>query len=374
MPWKEATSMSLKREFVNLVERGCLSALCRRFNISRKTGYKWCGRFRKEGMEGLKDRSKRPFTSPWKTQAGTERAILRIRDHHPSWGGRKLRRRLLDLGFSEVPAPSTITEVLRRNGRLRLEEAEKHAPFKRFEQSTANDLWQMDFKGSFLIGLKPCYPLTVLDDHSRFALLIEACADQRRETVQNRLVTAFERYGLPLRMLTDNGGPWGPERYTHLSVWWIRLGIGVCRSRVCHPQTIGKDERFHRTLKTELIGTRQFQDILECQQHFSKWRDVYNNDRPHEALGLNTPTSRYTISLRAYPSVLPPIEYGVQDAVRKVQGKGEIWFHNREWHVGNAFKGYAVGVRPTTGDGVYDVYFCHQKIATLDLHEPEKKA
>jgi transposase InsO family protein len=374
MPWREATSMSLKREFVTLAERSSMSHLCRRFSISRKTGYKWRARFRQEGMEGLKNRSRRPGSSPWKTGEGTERAVLRVRDHHPAWGGRKIRRRLLDVGFLEVPAASTITEILRRNGRIRPEEAEKHSPWQRFERSAANDLWQMDFKGDFPIGVKKCFPLTVLDDHSRFALLVEACSDQQRETVRSRLVTAFERYGLPYRLLTDNGGPWGPDRFTLLSVWLIRLGIEVCHSRVSHPQTLGKDERFHRTLKTELIGTRHFATFNECQRHFSVWRDIYNQERPHEALGLATPASRYAISPRPYPTYLGPIEYGPQDVVRKVQGKGEISFHNREWRVGHAFRGYPVGVRPTIQDGVYDVYFCHQKIAAINLHLPKENA
>jgi transposase InsO family protein len=312
--------------------------------------------------------------SPERTAAGTEKAILKLRGHHPAWGGRKLHRRLVDLGFVEVPAPSTITEILRRNHRLRPEEAVKHAPFKRFERSSPNELWQMDFKGEFRVGLQTCYPLTVLDDYSRFSLLIGACTNMRAETVQNHLVSVFERYGLPLRILTDNGGPWGPERYTRLTVWMIRLGIGISRSRICHPQTNGKDERFHRTLKTELIGTRQFLDMDDCQHHFWLWRDIYNENRPHESLGLATPASRYSVSPRPYPSAFPPVEYGTLDAVRKVQGKGEISFHNREWHVGHAFKGYPVGVRPTTTDGNFDVYFCHERIATIDLHHHDENA
>jgi len=374
MPWKESTPMSLRSEFVSLAKRGCFSLLCLRFGISRKTGYKWRARYEAEGDGGLKDRSRRPLGSPERTPSGTERAILKIRDHHSAWGGRKLHRRLVDMGFSQVPAPSTITEILRRNHRLRPEEAAKHVPFKRFERSSPNELWQMDFKGEFRVGLRTCYPLTVLDDYSRFALLIGACSDMRVETVQNQLVDVFSRYGLPLRILTDNGAPWGPPRYTRFTVWLIRLGISISRSRICHPQTNGKDERFHRTLKTEAIGTRQFLDMDDCQHHFTLWRDVYNEIRPHESLGMETPASRYSVSPRSYPSVLAPVEYGTLDIVRRVQGKGEISFHNREWHVGNAFKGHPVGVRPTTSDGIFDVYFCHERIATIDLHHPDGNA
>jgi len=226
----------------------------------------------------------------------------------------------------------------------------------------------MDFKGDFLIRTRRCYPLTVLDDHSRFSLLLEACSDRRTGTVQNHLIKAFERYGLPYRMLTDNGTPWAStEKYTPLSVWLIRLGIDIFHGRVCHPQTIGKEERFHRTLKAELISTRSFSDFGDCQHHFSSWRDVYNWERPHEGLGMVTPASRYRISHRCYPTALPPIEYGPQDQVRKVQQQGEIYFKGREWAVGRAFRGLPVGLRPTLNDGVYEVYFCHHKISSIDL-------
>jgi transposase InsO family protein len=365
--------MSLKREFVTLADSGRMSDLCRRFNISRKTGYKWRSRFRMEGMEGLQNRSRRPWCSPWRTEQGMVNAVLKVRDHHPAWGGRKIRHRLLDLGFVEVPAASTITEILRRAGRLRPEEAEKHTAWQRFEQKTSNDLWQMDFKGPFLIGAKKCFPLTALDDYSRFALLLEACPNPDFETVQVRLVMVFARYGLPRRILTDNGGPWGPDRYTQLSVWLIRLGIDVCHSRISHPQTIGKEERFHRTLKTELIGTRQFSDFQDCQYHFDDWKEIYNHERPHEAIGMKPPASRYTISPRPYPSSLPPIEYGPQDQVRIVQQHGEISFRGRLWSVGKAFWGLPVGLRPTQDDGVYNIYFCHQKVASINLRSPQKE-
>jgi hypothetical protein len=219
----------------------------------------------------------------------------------------------------------------------------------------------MDFKGDFFIRTRRCYPLTVLDDHSRFSLLLEACSDRRTETVQGHLVKAFERYGLPYRILTDNGTPWvSTERYTPLSVWLIRLGIDVCHGRVRHPQTIGKEERFHRTLQAELISTRSFADFGDC------WRDDYNCERPHEGLAMATPASQYTISLRSYPSSLPPIGYGPQDFVRKVQHGGVIYFKGKEHWVGKAFLGYPVGIRPTLSDGLYDVYFCHHKIASID--------
>ncbi len=370
MAWMEATAMSLRREFAVLASqaKANVSQLCRRFSISRPTGYKWLSRFLKEGEEGLRSRSRRPFSSPLKSDSGIEQAVLKVRDRHPAWGGRKIRWKLLEQGYIDVPVPSTITEILRRNGRLSPQEAPKHQPCHRFEYDAPNQLWQMDFKGDFLIRARRCYPLTVLDDHSRFSLLLEACSNRLTETVKRHLVRVFKTYGLPDRILTDNGTPWvSTERYTPLSAWLIRLGIDVCHGRIRHPQTIGKEERFHRTLETELISTRVFADFGHCQRHFSSWRDIYNWERPHEALGMATPGNRYTASPRSYPSSLPPIEYGPQDYVRKVQQGGVIYFKGKEHWVGKAFLGYPVGLRPTLTDGLYDVYFCHHKIDSIDL-------
>ncbi len=211
MGWKEVTKMSERIEFVTLAlkERTAFSELCSRFGISRKTGYKFVGRYREEGMEGLCDRSRRPKNTPRATAARMERVILDLRDEHPAWGGRKLKRRAEDIGYEGVPSPSTITEILRRNGRIASEESEKHMGWRRFEAERPNDMWQMDFKGDFPIREGRCHPLTVLDDHSRYALCIGACGNERKETVEGHLRGVFRKYGLPRAILTDNGSPWG---------------------------------------------------------------------------------------------------------------------------------------------------------------------
>ena len=169
----------------------------------------------------------------------------------------------------------------------------------------------------------------------------------------------------------DNGNPWGNPtgyRYTHLTVWLIRLGIGISHSRPLHPQTNGKEERFHRTLKAELLGTRWFGTIAEVQKSFDAWREIYNHERPHEALGLEVPASRYRVSVRCYPEVLPPIEYSASDSVRTVRGGVRSW-KGLTYYVGWAFAGQIVAVRPTDEDGVAEVFFCHEHIATLSRHE-----
>ena len=375
MPWKHVTPMSQRKEFVSLamVDGVNMSRLCRRFEISRKTGYKWLARVGAEGETGLADRSRRPRRSPRTTPRGLEEAVLQVREVHPAWGGRKLRVRLQAQGWTQVPAASTITAILHRHGLIDPGESAKHQAWQRFEAPAPNDLWQMDFKGHFALAPGRCHPLTVLDDHSRYALGLEACADERRDTVQQRLTAIFRRYGLPRKMLMDNGPPWGAEGqadYTILTVWLLRLGVRVSHSRPYHPQTLGKDERFHRTLKAELLQYCQGLALVQCQPRFDAWRLTYNLERPHEALGLAVPASRYRESPRSFPEQLPAIEYGPGDLVRKVYETGRISFHNRFFRLGKAFRGESVALRPTVTDGLWEVYFGQHRIARINLREP----
>jgi transposase InsO family protein len=376
VPWQQVTPMSEKKEFISLAERedANISRLCRYFQVSRKTAYKWLKRFRREGETGLKDRSRRPRRSPGQTPPVLEDAVLGIRVEHPAWGGRKIRARLQHLGWAAVPAASTITGILRRHGRLDPEESAKHQAWRRFEAERPNDLWQMDFKGHFAAEAGRCHPLTVLDDHSRFALGLEACGDERRETVRERLTAIFRRYGLPRKMLMDNGPPWGTERqadYSVLTVWLLRLGIKVGHSSPYHPQTLGKDERFHRTLEAELLQYCRGLELGVCQQRFEVWRQTYNLERPHEALGLAPPVSRYRESPRSFPETLPPMEYGPGDVVRRVYGCGRISFHNRFFRISKAFRGQPVALRPTLRDGVWEVFFGPHRIGQIDEREAE---
>lgn len=374
MPWRERCAMSLRLEFVRFaLEAGSNKReLCRRFGIQPRIGYKWLKRYREEGEAGLVDRSRRPKQSPGHTSVEMEKKVVALRDEHPRWGGRKLRRRLSDLGVGSVPSASTITAILYRHQRIdERESALRKAPI-RFERAAPNELWQMDYKGHFATAAGRCHPLTVLDDHSRYAVAIAACADERGQTVQGVLTGIFRRYGLPACMLMDNGSPWGngsEQPWTSFGVWLLRLGVAVSHGRPHHPQTQGKDERFHRTLKSEVIGDGAWRDLAHCAAAFERWRHIYNNERPHEALGLATPATRYWMSYRAFPEQLPAIDYGAGAIVRKVQGKGEICFARYEWPVGVAFRGQPVALRPTLVDGKYEVVFCQQKVAEVDLRE-----
>jgi transposase InsO family protein len=371
MPWNEVSLMSLRLELVTLAtaEGANVRELCHRYGVSPKTAYKWIARHREGGAEALADRSRKPASSPARCDSAVEDRVLRLRDDHPAWGGRKLRRRLRDTGHADVPAASTITAVLRRHGRLA--PATAAAAFVRFEHDAPNRLWQMDFKGHFATAAGRCHPLTVLDDHSRFALGLVACPDEQDATVRGHLTALFRRYGLPDRMLCDNGSPWGTagsgQRYSALGVWLLRLGIGVGHGRPYHPQTQGKDERFHRTLNAEVIQGCTFADLNVCQHRFDPWRVVYNHERPHEALGLAVPASRYRPSPRPFPESLPVWEYGPTDAVRKVACDGTISFQGRPFDLGKAFRGERVAVRPTVEDGLFGIYFGVHQVAQADL-------
>jgi transposase InsO family protein len=372
--WKEVVqSMAFRKEIVGLAQQAGanLREICRRFKVSPKTLYKWIGRYRRQGEAGLENRSRRPHRSPRRIAGSMEKKILSAQEQYRGWGARKIRKRLQDLGHQDLPAASAIHRILVRNGRIDPAESIKHQAWQRFEHAGPNQLWQMDFKGWFRTdaGLA-CHPLTVLDDHSRFVLCLEACRNQQTETVQSKLTQTFRLYGLPERMTMDNGSPWGGDDgagYTPLTVWLIRLGIAVSHSRPYHPQTQGKDERFHRTLGVELLRWHHFRDIQHAQQQFDPYRQIYNYERPHQAIGMNVPASRYQISRRRFPETLPALDYDSTDTVCRVNAKGHIYYQRQRFVVGKAFHGYPVAIRPTEVDHIADIYFCHQRIHQIDL-------
>lgn len=371
MPWNARNLMSLRCEFVGMaIQDGAnISALCRHYGISRKTGYKWLER----GAEDTADRSRQPHHSPEKTTAAIEKKLLRVRDRFPAWGARKLKRFLQNAGESSLPAISTITVILRRHGRISPAASQAAQPWDRFEHPEPNALWQMDFKGHVPMTSGRCHPLTVLDDHSRFNVLLQACQGESLQDVQAPLARCFQTYGLPAAICCDNGSPWGTvqreDRLTTLGVWLIQLGIRLIHARPYHPQTNGKDERFHRTLNLELLQRRVLANLVDAQQAFDAFRDDYNLLRPHQAIGMNVPVSRYRPSARRYPASLPAIEYDDTLAVRKVDAIGTITFHGHRYRIGKALRGQPVALRPNPeNDGQFTVYFCHQPVRSIDLH------
>jgi transposase InsO family protein len=305
-----------------------------------------------------------------RTDGAVEALVLAVRDAHPAWGARKIARCLEREGV-ESPAVSTVHEILHRNGRI-VAPAGGPAAQQRFEKPAPNLLWQMDFKGWVeLNDGSRCHPLTVLDDHSRYDLCLQACANERGSTVQGRLELTFRRYGLPEAFFVDNGGPWGDssgQRWTRFGVWLLKLGISVLHSRPYHPQSRGKNERFHRTLKAEVFALKRFRNLNEVQRTFDAWRTIYNQDRPHEALDQEVPASRYRPSIRSMPERLPQVEYDEREIVRSVPTtKDYISFKARHWKVPQAFRGERVAIRPLSPDGQYGIFFAAHQIAKIDL-------
>jgi transposase InsO family protein len=366
--------MDRRLEFVRLAAAGGLpfTTLCAGFGISPKTGYKWTQRYAETGIAGLTDRSRRPQTSPRMTTPEVVALLTELVQRHPTWGGRKLHAVLVAQGVPDVPAPSTITAIIQREG-LRPPVQPGTQAVTRFEADAPNDRWQLDFMGPRPLVHGRVLPLTLLDDHSRFALCLEAVPDQTRPTVQAMLTACFERYGLPGELLTDNGPPWGsshPATRTRLEVWLMQLGITVSHGRPLHPQTQGKIERFHRTIQTEVFTGPLLPDRAAAQTAFDAFRQTYNHDRPHEALGLRPPDSRYQRSLRVWTGTLPPLAYADDAVVRIVTPKGIIRFNGRSITVGEAFQQLPVGLIPTATDGVFRLLFANQLLHLVDLRQP----
>lgn len=369
MPWRGITVQEQREDFVRLArcDEANVSELCRRFKISRKTGYKWLER--QDAGQSLADSSRRPHHSPNATSQPMQQRVLDVRARHPAWGARKIAHVLLR-DQKIVLAVSTVNSILQRHGLITEAASQASRPWQRFEHEQPNALWQMDFKGHFPVGDIRCHPLTVLDDHSRFAIVLQALAGERFDCVQAELIRTFERYGLPERINADNGPPWGTgcQGLSALSVWLTSLDVKLSHSRPAHPQTNGKDERFHRTLKAEAIGSRSFRDLQEVHTAFSRWRHVYNHERPHEALGMHTPVERYRPSPRSMPSTPPQPHYEPHDLVRRVQHGGWISVLGHEIRLSSALHGRSVALRPRAQeDGLYDVYFFNRKIEEIDL-------
>ncbi len=372
MGWRERSIAGERAAFIDLasLSGANVSDLCARFGISRETGHLWLRRWR--AGEGFDDRSRRPLRSPRQSPAEVEAAVLAVRDAHPAWGARKIEACLKrDTGAS--PSASTVHAILARHGRI-LPGAAGDTARGRFERDRPNELWQMDFKGRVrMAGGDWCHPLTVVDDHSRYAVCLAACGDERTATVRAHLETAFRGHGLPDAFYVDNGSPWGggvPGQWTVLGVWLLKLGIALIHARPYHPQGRGKNERFHRSLKAEVLAFQPLKDIGHAQAAFDAWRPLYNRQRPHEALGMSVPADRYRRSQRNFPKALPEPHYDEGEITRRVgTTKTYVSFKGRLWKVPQAFAGETVALRPRGADGLYDICFAAQTIASIDLKD-----
>jgi transposase InsO family protein len=369
MPWKEKTVVRQREELVDAILSGeKVAAVCREYGVSRPTAYKWVQRY--EDNKGLADESRRPLRSSNRIEERIEGLILREREEHPCWGPRKLLKRLENKGYEGLPAASTASAVLKRNGKINPQETAKHIPYTRFERAAPNELWQADFIGDFQMGNgSRCYPLTVLDDCSRYALAVDAKARQGAAEVRDTFERLFREHGLPDTLLTDNAAFWAGYGggICENEVWLMKHGILPIHGRVYHPQTQGKVERLNRTVNSEGIGESKPHDLPGAQEAFDGTRHTYNNERPHEALNMEVPASRYHGSDRRYDERKEEPEYDMGRYVRKVSGKGYLSLEGHRYYLSEALRGRYVEFIQGYQDQQTIVCYGNFKIARLDL-------
>ncbi|HEX2611404.1 MAG TPA: IS481 family transposase [Gemmatimonadales bacterium] len=378
MPWDETTRMSQRLRFIIDFEscQSTMTALCERYGISRKTGYKWAERYAKEGPGGLEDRPHLAKSFPHQLGAAKVEGILSLRHRFPRWGPRKLQAWLERHHPEESwPAASTIGDLLKRHGLVESRSFRRRPPAPsapRVEATGPNEVWSSDFKGQFRLGnARLCYPLTVADGFSRYLLGCEGLASPSGGASKLVFERLFRQYGLPRAILTDNGSPFASSRslsrLSQLSVWWIKLGIRPLLIQPGHPEQNGRHERMHRTLKAETVRPPSA-DAPRQQERFEEFRHSYNEQRPHEALGQLPPTELYERSPRAYPSRLQPWEYLGHFEVRRVRHTGEIRWKGESLFVSQSLQGERIGLEEVD-EGQWSVYLGPVLIARFDEQE-----
>ena len=374
MPWSQTSPMDQRTQFIADYLREVLSVteLCDLYGIARKTAYKWIDRYLRQGPAGLEERSRRPQVSPNRTPDEVTQALLEARRRHPSWGGKKLLTLVHKRHLSwDLPHRSTVCDILNRHGMVAKKRQRRRIghPGKPTSQILApNDVWSADYKGQFKTGNGIyCYPLTVTDGYSRYLLGCQGLNSTAVAEAKPVFTRLFREYGLPQRIRTDNGVPFATNtlaRLSSLSAWWVRLGVLPELIEPGKPQQNGRHERMHRTLKAET--TRPAAGSLAAQQRkFNAFREEFNNERPHEALDMQTPACLYQPSAREMPNKIPPLEYPDRFEVRYVSANGGIRW-NRDWiNVSIVCVGEYVGLEEID-DGVWNVYFGPLKLGRLN--------
>lgn len=363
MPWSQGPVEERSR-FVNEAQHGpfTMRELCELFGVSRKTGYKWLERYAAGGLAGLQDVSRAPRHHPNQTAAEIVDRVLAARRKYPDWGPRTLRAWLegQDPGV-RWPAASTIGTLLERAGlRARRRKPRRPGPAWQTPRTRAerpNQVWSADYKGEFRLGEGTlCYPLTLMDAHSRYLLMCRGLSALSGRSTRREFEMAFREFGLPEVIRTDNGPPFGSSgllRLSALSVWWVKLGIRLERSRPAHPEDNGAHERMHRTLKAATTRPPA-QTATAQQQKFDAFLQIYNEERPHQALDFQAPARRYTASPRGYPDPVPEPQYPTHFEVRRIR-KGQLKWRSRMCYVSKALSGELVGLEPVD-DGIWSVY------------------
>ena len=372
MPWKECKPMDERRKFVaRLLDGEKMSALCREFGISRPTGYKIFNRYKNLGLEGLENRSRRPYRHANKLPFQVERTIVQIKREHPTWGAPKIREKLIrEFPMVKPPAKSTVHAVLDRNGLVKRRKRRRYraegTPLS--DAQAPNGLWCADYKGEFMLGnRKYCYPLTITDYRSRYLLACEGLESTKSPFAFNVFERVFKEFGLPGAIRTDNGVPFASPNalfgLSRLSIWWLRLGINIERIKPGHPEQNGRHERMHLTLKKEATKPASF-NFLQQQVRFDNFIDIYNNERPHQALGGKYPGDLYTPSARTYRAPEEP-EYPYHDRAMKVTKCGRLCIGQRKVNLSTVFAGQTVGVREVA-DKIWLVSFMEYDLGFFD--------
>lgn len=377
MPWQERPVVDQRTEFVLRVMRGGeqFGEVCREFGISRKTGYKWKERFFEEGLSGLADESRRPKSSPTELSEAMVCAIVRLKLAHPGWGPRKLRAVVARTGSpSDLPSESSFKRVLGRLGLVARRRRVREEPGRRVQTPVRaerpNQVWTIDFKGWWYTRDRQRFePLTVRDAYSRYVLCAQALDNACTETVRESMSRVFERYGLPEVIRSDNGAPFAARRsplgLSRLSAWWLTLGIDLDRIAPGRPDQNGGHERMHRDMAVEVEG-RAAGDAATQQASLDVWRRTFNEERPHEALGMRVPQEVYHSSPRKYDPRPVELEYPAGYLVRRVMRSGTLTLAHRCVNVSAALGGCQVGLEPV-GAQRYAVWFCRLRLGELDL-------
>ena len=364
MPWKDKTVEELRKEFIEEATiTNNFSALCREFGITRRTGYKWLERA--ERSQPLTDRSHARKSIANKTPVETEQLILDLRNENPAWGAKTLRKVLLNHGHIDLPSVKTFNNILKRNNLITQEDSLKHKPFCRFEKQRCNEMWQTDFKGEFLMADNNyCYPLNILDDHSRFVIKSVPLLSTSN-IVLSTFRNAFCEFGMPDSVLSDNGAQFAGFRhgYTQFEKWLMNHNVLPIHGRVKHPQTQGKIERFHRTMKNELLKHCEIKDIEDAIIKFQQWREKYNTVRPHEALGMRCPADVYIPSQITYTDEVPKFEYGGEYHVIKVNSWGYVRFASWQIYLSETMINEYIEFRPNPLEDSFFVFFLNFKFA-----------
>lgn len=374
MPWKECTKVNERLKFVSRIAEGeKMTDLCLEFGISRKTGYKILDRYNEAGPVGLMDRSRKPRVNGRATNPYVERLVLKIKKERPTWGAPKIREMLLRKHPDvQVPVKSTIHAILDRHGLVK-----KRGNKKRFKaQGThlrntraPNDLWCTDFKGQFrMLNQQYCYPLTITDHYSRYLLCCEGLSGTKSDESFPVFERIFKCFGLPVAMRSDNGCPFASQALfglSHLSIWWLRLGIKLERIEPGCPEQNGRHERMHRTLKQE-VANNPGKNLLHQQEQFDFFVEDFNNERPHEALEMKLPKEVYKESQREYPKYLSNIIYPDQDRVRTVSNCGSLNFERgKRVFISEAMGGQELGLNEEDY-GIWKVSFMEYDLGFFD--------